>query len=178
MSAPARPDLTLEVAAPDEQAVIANLFQFYIHDFSEFWWDQDRGELEADGRFAPPTLDRWWRGDPGAIPLLLRAGGHPAGFALVDATSHSGLPLERNVAEFFVVRKHRRGGVGTWAARTLFARYPGVWEAAVARRNIGALGFWTRAIEGYPQAEDIEVLDRDDEHWNGPILRFTARPAQ
>jgi len=168
-------DLTLEVAGPHERTVIANLFQFYVHDFSEFWWDQDRGELEADGRFAPYPLDPWFSGDPANVALLLRAGGHPAGFALLDALSHSGQPVDRNMAEFFIVRKHRRGGVGTWAARTLFERYPGVWEAAVARRNLAALGFWRRAIEGHALAGDIEELDVDSDRWNGPILRFVAR---
>jgi len=172
-----RTDLTLDVAAPHERTLIDNLFQFYIHDFSEFWWDQDRGELQADGRFDPYPLDPWFSGDPSFVPLLLRARGHPAGFALLDAASHSGRPVERNMAEFFVVRKHRRGGVGTWAARTLFEHYPGVWEAAVARRNIAALGFWRRAIQGHAEAEDVEEFDVDTDHWNGPILRFTARAA-
>lgn len=171
-------DLTLEIAAPQEREVISNLFQFYVHDFSEFWWDQPRGELEADGRFAPYPLDPWFGDDAAWIPLLLRADGHPAGFALLDTVSHSGRPVERNMAEFFIVRKHRHGGVGTWAARTLFERYPGVWEAAVVRRNVAALGFWRRAIEGHPLAEDVEEFDVDTDRWNGPILRFTARPPQ
>jgi predicted acetyltransferase len=168
-------DIDVSLARADERDVVANLFQFYIHDFSEFWFDRAEGELQPDGRFAPYPLDPWWRGDADCLPLLIRADGHLAGFALLNAASHSGRPLDRNMAEFFIVRKHRRGGVGTRAARTLFERYPGVWEAAVVRRNVAALGFWRRAIEGHALAENVEQLDVQTDHWNGPILRFTAR---
>jgi predicted acetyltransferase len=32
------------------------------------------------------------------------------------------------MAEFFVLPKYRRGGVGTDAARAVFARFPGEWH--------------------------------------------------
>src|SRR5262249_5419547 len=102
-------------------------------------------------------------------------GGHLIGFALIDAHSHSGRPLERNMAEFFIVRAHRRGGAGTDAARQIFGRYPGQWEAAVTRRNKGALPFWRTAISGHPQVEAIEERDFNTPDWNGPIFRFRVR---
>ncbi|HEY5290381.1 MAG TPA: acetyltransferase, partial [Caulobacteraceae bacterium] len=104
-----------------------------------------------------------------------RAGGALAGFALVNDNSHSGLPVDRNVAEFFIVRKHRRGGVGTAAARAVFALYPGQWEAAVARRNLPALAFWRTAVSGCPKLIDLEELDVRSNDWDGPILRFRTR---
>ena len=166
----------IEVAAalPEDRAALANMMQLYTHDFSEFWAGGSRGELGGNGLFAVYPLDAWWH-EPDHIPLLVKVGGFLAGFALIDAMSHTGWPLDRNMAEFFIVRKHRRGGVGTRAARTLFERYPGVWEAAVVRRNVAALGFWRRAIEGHALTENVEELDVQTDHWNGPILRFTTR---
>ena len=76
------------------------------------------------------------------------------------------------MAEFFVVRAHRRGGAGTNAARAIFSRYPGTWEAAVSRRNVGALPFWRHAIKGHPNVSEIEELDLNTADWNGPIIRF------
>jgi predicted acetyltransferase len=70
------------------------------------------------------------------------------------------------------VRKHRRGGIGTAAARQIFSLYPGRWEVAVARRNLGALPFWRQAINGHPRAVDVEELDLTTEAWNGPLFRF------
>ena len=108
------------------------------------------------------------------MPLLFRLEGRPVGFALLNATSHSGHPVDRNVAEFFVVRKHRRSGLGTAAAHALFAQRPGRWEAAVARPNTAALAFWRRAVESCPGVEAIEETDHATPAWNGPILRFWA----
>jgi predicted acetyltransferase len=170
------PEIEVRVASAAEKPILANLIQFYYHDFSEFWAGRTDGELEPDGRFAPYVcLDDYWR-EPSCIPLLIRRGGHLAGFALINTHSHSARPVERNMAEFFIVRKHRRGGAGATAARAVFSLYPGLWEAAVVRANVGALAFWRKAIGGHPAAQDIEEQDFQTDAWNGPILRFTIRP--
>ena len=161
-------DLEVAVATPQERVVLENLMQLYVHDFSEQWSDQARGEVGPDGLFEPYPLDSYWN-DPAHVPLLVRKGGHLAGFALLDTHSHAGGAVDRNMAEFFILRKHRRGGVGLAAAQAIFARYPGVWEAAVARRNIAALRFWRKAVSDYAEVTETDVVSDD---WNGPVLRF------
>jgi len=168
-----RPDLVVARAAGDEASIVANLMQLYIHDFSELWFDRAiEGELEADGRYADyPGLDAYWR-DPTREAWLFRIAGRPVGFALVNDAAHTPTPVDRAVAEFFVVRKHRRRGVGLAAAHALFGSAWGVWEAAVVRRNAGALAFWRRAAETYPGVRDIVEEDRRDARWDGAVLRF------
>jgi predicted acetyltransferase len=166
------PEVTLEPAGPEKRAAFANLFQLYTHDFSEQWAGLDRGELSDEGLFPDyPYLDTYWSGDPRREPFLIRADGHVAGFVLINDYSHSGLPVDYLVAEFFVVRKHRRSGVGRAAARQAVTPRPGQWELAVARRNTAALPFW-RAVAAEVASGPVEAIDRDDELWNGPILRF------
>lgn len=161
-------------ARAEERAALDNLMQFYVHDFSEHWAGTPKGELESDGRFPPYPLDSYWQ-DGERVPLLLRIDGRLVGFALLNRVAHSGLPVDRNMAEFFIVRKHRRGGVGTRAARAIFSRYPGQWEAAVVRKNIGALAFWRKAAGRHPLVEDLRESDHSTAAWNGPILRFRTR---
>ncbi|MFI4950178.1 MAG: GNAT family N-acetyltransferase, partial [Caulobacterales bacterium] len=140
-------DVTLEIAGPERRETLANLFQLYTHDFSEQWAGRDDGELQEDARFPPYVhLDSYWA-EPDCTPYLIRADGHLAGFVLINAFSHSGLPIDHAVAEYFVVRKHRRGGVGRAAARAAIAPRPGQWELAVARKNTAALPFW-QAVAG------------------------------
>jgi len=161
-------------AAAADQPAVARLMQLYTHDFSEFWAGLPRGEIGDDGLFPDyPDLDRFWS-DPECGALLIRVDGHLAGFALLNREAHSGRPADRNMAEFFVLRKHRGAGVGRQAAHVLFRRYPGQWELAVARRNRPALAFWTRAVETWPTASGLEVIDLDQPDWNGPVLRFTS----
>jgi predicted acetyltransferase len=57
--------------------------------------------------------------------------------------------------------------------RQVLALHPGRWKVAVVARNIAARTFWPRAIAA-AGARDLERLDRDDEHWKGPIWTFEA----
>ena len=166
------PTIVLEHARPEQQPAIENMFQLYTHDFSEQWWDRADGELREDGRFAPYNLDPYWK-EPGRIPLVLRLEERLVGFALLDDRSHTASgALDRNMAEFFIARKHRRSGVGTAAAQAIFSAYPGRWEADVARRNAGALAFWRNAIATHPNVSEISETDVANALWNGWVLRF------
>lgn len=165
------PEVTLEPVGRERRLTLTNLFQLYAHDFSEQWFDRPEGELGEDGRLEEyPLLDSYWS-EPDHAVMLIRAGGRLAGFAMVNAYSHSGLPLDFQIAEFFVARKHRRSGVGKAAALGVIRARPGVWELAVARRNTGAQAFW-RGVAAELAGAEVEELDRDDERWNGLILRF------
>jgi len=167
------PHVELEPVARERRGTLENLFQLHTHDFSEFWAGRQEGELQADGRFAPyPHLDSYWT-EAERTPYLIRADHHLAGFALINRYSHSGLPLDWAVAEFFVVRKHRRGGVGFAAATQVIRARPGLWEMAVARKNTDALPFWRRVASAIA-GPSVEELDCDDALWNGWILRFRA----
>ena len=168
-----RADLVVSRAGVEEAPIIANLMQLYTHDFSALWFDREaEGELEPDGRYADyPWLDAYWS-DPTREPWLFRLKGRPVGFALVNDVAHSPTPIDRAVAEFFVVRKHRRRGVGLAAAHALFGSAWGLWEAAVVRRNVEALAFWRHAAASYPGVRDLVEEDRDDDVWDGAVLRF------
>jgi predicted acetyltransferase len=61
------------------------------------------------------------------------------------------------------------------ALANLFQLYPGLWEAAVARRNTGALAFWRKAVGGCPGLTEVQELDRRTKEWDGPILRFRIK---
>jgi predicted acetyltransferase len=167
-------NVQLTLAAASDQAVLDNLMQLYVHDFSEQWAGRPDGELDGDGRFSDYPLDAYWR-DPGHMAFLIRAEGNLAGFVLINDVSHAGRPVDRNMAEFFIVRKHRRAGLGTLAAHQIFSRYPGNWETAVARRNVAALAFWRRAVRQHPLVTDIDENDIATPAWNGPVIRFRVR---
>ena len=166
-------DITVTPASEAERALIEGLFQFYIYDFSALEpADSERFEPGPDGRFAASAdLESYWRDDTRAA-LIIRRAGQPVGFALINALSHSGLPVDRNMAEFFVMRKHRRGGVASAAVRAILTRWPGRWELAIAQRNTGARAFWPLAVAATPGVSDLATLTGDGVHWTGPILRF------
>lgn len=55
-------------------------------------------------------------------------------------------PSDLDVAEFFVLRRYRRIGVGRLAARALWAALPARWVVRVAEGNSPALAFWLGVV--------------------------------
>src|SRR5258706_6582642 len=150
-------------ASESERGLIEGLLQFYVYDFSEMEpADSAEFEVDANGRFSSSSLlEGYWR-EASHTALIVRRGGRSAGFALLNATSHSGRAVDHNMAEFFVVRKHRRGGAGRAAVREILSRYPGRWEVAVAERNTVARAFWPAAVAATPGMRDLVTHPGDD----------------
>lgn len=162
--------IAIDVAQASDRCVLEALIQLYVHDFSALFAGTQRCDLGDDGRFVLDSpLDSWWQA-PGHVALLIRREGRLAGFAQIEGVGAT--DAVRRVAEFFIVRKYRRTGLGTAAAAMVFDRYPGRWQAAVMRRNAGARAFWAHAIAAHPQLLTSEVDDSADADWDGPVFRF------
>ena len=153
-------------ARPEERPLIEGLFQFYVHDFSELYPDTAVGwEFDANGRLGPyEEMESYWR-DTDRAAYLIEVDGRTAGFALVNAHSHRGEPIDHAMAEFFIVRQFRRSGVGHKASRSIFTANPGRWELAIAAPNAAARAFWPKAVldtlgVGAFQAVKIQPNDR------------------
>ena len=163
--------ISLTPAAKEERVTVANLMQLYSHDWSEL------GPLDVgdDGRFADYPLDAYWEED-GHHPLLLRVEGKLAGFALILERSRlTGTRGVFDMAEFFVMRRYRRQGVGVAAASAAFDRFPGPWEVRQRRENVAATAFWRRVIARYTGGAFHEV-DWENATWTGPVQTFTTGP--
>ena len=159
-------------AAPiAERPILVRLLQLYCHDFSEFAGiESARGRVDAEGRFSYPGLDAYWS-EADREALLHRVNGDLAGFVLLNRRSASGEPVDRAIAEFFVLRKYRRAGIGLHVAHRVLRDRPGRWEIPVAAYNAPALAFWSRTV-GSLGAAELEERAGDGERWSGPIFRF------
>ena len=63
------------------------------------------------------------------------------------------------MAEFFILRKYRRGGVGTAAMAGDFGPLsPAVGRLRVARRNTPAMVFWPRLVGSLACVRDLKTL--------------------
>ncbi len=116
--APDPADVALVPVDPSAWDVLANLFQLYRHDMSEFR-DYELGE---DGAYDYPSLDTYLRGGDREA-WFIRVEGHLAGFVLTRRLPDG----VWQVAEFFVARPHRRRGVGRLALAAAFATHEGRW---------------------------------------------------
>jgi predicted acetyltransferase len=129
----------------EDQPILANLLELYLHDFSQFV----HLELHADGRFGYPNLSLYWS-EAGRHPFLVRINGSLAGLVLVKrAPGVSTHEPMWDMAEFFIVRGHRRHGIGTQIADQVWRFFPGPWQIRVMESNEPARQFWARAIEKF-----------------------------
>ena len=167
-SLPEKPLLPIEVipAAPEQEPILANLFELYAHDFSEF----AAVELGVDGRFGYARLPLYWT-EPDRHPLLVRVDGKWAGFVLVKREGNVW-----DVAEFFIARGYRRRGVGMNVAHEVWRRFPGRWEVRVMEANLTAREFWERAITSFMGEANVSVrVVKDGKSWQ--LFSFESRHA-
>ncbi len=134
---------------------LRHVYSFYLHDLSQFAADEYR--LSARGHWEPDHLP-YWLSQPFCYPLVLKAGDAPVGFAFVGQEPFPFMSpgVRFRLAEFFVLRAHRRFGVGRAAALAVFAYCIGSFELTVLPRNAPALAFWRAVL---PQAAATPIIE-------------------
>jgi predicted acetyltransferase len=86
-----------------------------------------------------------------------------AGFVLVNR--HAFLPgNEWSIAEFFIIRKYRRQGIGKAVAFYIFDQFRGKWEVREVEANAPAQHFWRKLIAEYTAGHYLET-NLNNELW-------------
>ncbi|MCA9639196.1 MAG: GNAT family N-acetyltransferase [Myxococcales bacterium] len=163
------PNFSLVRAALTDQPLLERLMQLYCYDWSAL------ADLDVDeqGRFSGVDLEPYWSAE-GHHPFVLRVDGRPAGFALVQVRSRlTGTTGVHDMAEFFVLRRYRRQGIGYTAACAVFDLFRGPWEVRQRANNMDATHFWRATIERYTAGAYTEE-SCDDPAWSGVVQRFTS----
>jgi predicted acetyltransferase/predicted N-acetyltransferase YhbS len=171
---PLRKDLAAVLGLHDARASAAdrewltNVYPFYLHDLSEF--DEHYYTLNDRGLWEPDHLPSWLQDDTDH-PLIIRQSETRVGFALVNrAPSADMMPGFRfRLAEFFILKRYRRTGIGLRAAQALFHRFRGPWQLSILACNAPAIAFWRRVLgdqarlqeESGPSAEIVYAFDTD-----------------
>ncbi len=155
-------------ASLDDKPLLQRLLELYQYDFSEY----ENIDLDSDGTYGYAWLDHYWHED-GRYPFLVRVDGKLAGFVLVNQItllSNS----EWSMAEFFIMRKYRRRGVGKTVAFYIFDKFHGIWEIHQLERNIPAQHFWRKIISEYTKGQYTEIF-LENESALGPVQQFDNR---
>lgn len=157
--------------SPQDFAAIGQLLELYQYELSDIW-DQ---ELDDHGRYGY-DLSRH-REAARSFAYLLSIDARPAGFALVApaaVTTDQGHWME----QFFVLKKHRRSGVGATLARHVLQSHPGAWEIGQMPGNTAARAFWRKLVADFTGGA-FEELEITEGGWRGSVQRFgLASPAR
>ncbi|RPJ51430.1 MAG: GNAT family N-acetyltransferase [Chloroflexi bacterium] len=137
----------------------------YLYEFTEYTGE----DPDEQGWFMDEYLPRYWV-EPERYPFLVTVDGKWAGFVLVRRLSENGqAPVAHSIAEFFILKKYRRNGLGRQVAWQVFDRFPGRWVVEEIRENLPAQAFWRRIISEYTQGNFRETARAD---WDGPVQEF------
>ena len=152
-----------------EKAVLRQLMELYAYDFSEY----DDNDVNEHGLFGYTYFDHYWTEDS-RHPFFIKVDGNFAGFVLVNEYCYVVKePGTKSIAEFFVMRKYRRRGVGKAVAIQVFEKFPGKWEIIQHEENEPSKLFWEEIIreymKGHYRKEKVKT-----EWWEGQALIFDS----
>ena len=165
------PDVVLSAATADDAVLLSNLLELYIHDLSAAFPSVEMG---SDGRFGYSKLALYWLEPDRRFPFLIRWDSRVVGFALVTRGSPaSDDPNVFDVAEFFVIRRHRRSGVGRRAAMLLWNRLPGSWIVRASEGVPAAVIFWRSVVAEFTGGAATE-LERPGSPHGWHVFSFTS----
>ncbi|MBT7775616.1 MAG: GNAT family N-acetyltransferase [Anaerolineae bacterium] len=154
-------NIEIKPASIEQKSVIANLIELYKHDLSEF----ELTDLNEHGRYGYKYLDHYWV-EKNRHPFIICVDKKIAGFVLVND-----ITLTENgdlcIAEFFIMKKYRRKGIGKKVAFDIFSRFDLKWELSVSQDNTSGKAFWKQIIKEYTN-QDYEII----ENQNDLVYRF------
>jgi len=147
-------DFELIYASQRYKRVVKNLMQFYIYDFSEFL-DCD---VEENGSFKGYlNLEDYWKEKDSKFPYIIKKDEKYIGFVLVKRFKSKKKYF--SIAEFFIMKKYRRTGIGKAAARQIFNLHKGQWEVHQRENNKPAQKFWNKVISEYTNGEFLDRFE-------------------
>jgi predicted acetyltransferase/N-acetylglutamate synthase-like GNAT family acetyltransferase len=150
-----------------DKSILRHLLELCLHDYSEF----NGEDVDEHGLFGYLYLDNYWT-EAGRHAFLIKIGGKLAGFALVR--QHESTPEGQSInamAEFLVLRKYRKVGIGARAACMIFDRFPGLWRVGQEKDNHPAQAFWRKVIGDYSGGTYREIQVG---YWPGPTQEFSS----
>ena len=147
--------IVLEIATVDKRQLLENLLQLYAYDFSEFTNDEI-GEL---GNYDFGRLLRYYWNGQSPDPYVIKVEGNIAGFVMVKKKEFNGIDYE-SIAEFFILKKYRKSGIGKEVAQMVFRKFSGNWYVDVIQSNHPACSFWEKVIDDFCEGKYTKSKDK------------------
>lgn len=127
----------------EEREVLARLLELYEYDFSEYTQE----DVNPLGLYGYMYLDYYWT-EKRRFPYFIKVDGKLAGFVMI--CDYCYLSKDKDtlfVAEFFIMKKYRRNGIGLKAAKQVLNLHPGKWELTTHPDNQTSVKFWEKVVK-------------------------------
>lgn len=139
----------LRQVSVDEKEILRNLLEKYDYEFSQW----DKRDVNNLGLYGYPYLDHYWT-DKKRWAYFILVDGKLAGFAMVNNLPEvDNSETDFQMAEFFVLHKYRRTGVGKQAFFKVLEIHKGKWQLKRHPANIASVHFWDHVIDEYTNGQ-------------------------
>jgi len=129
----------LERSSVDDKDFIKNLYQYYVHDLSEF---SDSLQLNSMGLFDNSFVDSYYY-EENLKPLKITLENSIIGFIFCSI----GQKVDYVIQDIFILRNYRNRELGKFALKQLFDLYHGKFGLDILIKNEPAKLFWTHCLE-------------------------------
>jgi len=166
-------DIEIVKATVDQQTIFANLLELMAYEHTEQW----KFDIGDNGFYGYEELPLFWT-DPNRYPYLIYVNDKISGLVIVQ----KGSPISDDkdiwdIAEFFIMKKYKKQGIGTKVAHKIWAQFKGCWQVRVLVENEIASAFWLQAIKKFsskPPSHTIKHIQAEgwSADWN--IYQFES----
>lgn len=157
----------------EDKEILRNLLEKYDYEFSQ-WDNRDVNKL---GLYGYNYLDCYWT-EENRWAFFIVVDGNLAGFVMINDYPEVDEATDYSLAEFFVMYKYRRSGVGRSAAMKVFDMFHGKWQLKRHPKNIASVHFWNKVVSEYTRNNYklIESYPNSvyDDGTLGDIILFTS----
>ena len=132
------PDHNIDITKADvkDKEKLKKLFQFYLHDLSEY---TEALDVNAKGEFDNNDVDAFFD-ETNLIPMAIKLKEEIIGFIFLN--NSSGNTVDYIINDIFILRKYRNRGIGKEVVNKLFKVYPGKYGLLELAKNKPAVKFW------------------------------------
>lgn len=151
-------DVELKPVRLEDREILSNLLEKYDYEFSQY----DNRDVNRLGLYGYKYLDYYWTEDK-RWAYFIEVDGKLAGFVMVITLPEvEDRETDFSIAEFFVMYKYRRFGVGKQAFFKVLDIHKGKWQLKRHPKNIPSVIFWNKVVSEYTKG-NYELIESHPE---------------
>ena len=153
-------NISIVPVSKDEKEILRNLLEKYDYEFSQY----HKRDVNDLGLYGYDYLDSYWT-EKNRFPYFIKIDNKLAGFIMVDDYPIINLETNYTMANFFVLYKYRKRGIGTYAVKSIFDTYKGKWGLMYHPQNIPSKYFWHKVVKEYTNGKYEIIKDNKEANY-------------
>jgi predicted acetyltransferase len=153
-------DISIVPVSKDEKEILRNLLEKYDYEFSQY----HKKDVNDLGLYGYDYLDNYWT-ENNRFAYFIKVDNKLAGFIMVNDYPIVNLETNYTMADFFVMYKYRKTGVGTFVVKSTFEKYKGRWGLMYHPKNIPSKYFWNKVVHEYTNGKYETIKDNKEANY-------------